>query len=228
MRVKELLFALCCVLSGAGVAFAVWWLLDSWPSPVLSYSMLIIGLGAALVVVRYNRLGPFQGELGPPRLERSLRERIDREANRAARYGHPLTIVVMWRGQGPAIAWATIVRNVDIVIPCRKGVTLLLLPETDPDGACGLLARVNTAEAPVQAALVSSPADGRTGDELSRHMLLLVRRGLVPGHVAMWEPEGTAAPGAPDAPDAPLSLDAPDSSDALDAPEADEPVSIPA
>jgi hypothetical protein len=220
MRVKEFLFALCCVLSGAAVAFAVWWLLDSWPSPVLSYSMLIIGLGAALVVVRYNRLGPFQGELGPPRQERSLRERIDREASRAARYGHALTIVVMWRGQGPAIDWTAIVRNVDIVIPCRKGVTLLLLPETGPDGACGLLARVNSADAPVQAALVSCPADGRTGEELSRHMLQLVRKGLMPGHVAMWEPE------APEEPVAHDEVEASDEPAASESPEEAEPVAI--
>jgi hypothetical protein len=189
MRIKEFLFALCCVLAGGGVAYAVWRWLDSWPSPVLAYSVLIIGVGAALVVVRYNRLGPFQGELGPPRLERELRESIARETSRAARYGHALTIVVVRQERGPAVAWNTNVRNVDVVVPCRKGVTVLLLPETGPDGACILLDRVNAAEAPIQAALVSCPSDGRTGDELSRQMLQLVRGGLRSGHVAMREPD---------------------------------------
>lgn len=186
MRSKELVFALVCALAGAGVAFTVRHLIGSWPSPVISYSMVIIGLGAALVVMRYQRLGPFDGELGSPRLEADLRERIRRETERSLRYGRELTVVAVRQERGPTLNWNTNVRNVDVVIPCRKGLTLILLPETGPEGALVLLRRVSgIADTTVQAALVSCPSDGRTGDELSRQLLQLIRQPLKSGYVAM-------------------------------------------
>src|SRR5436309_1974426 len=58
MRRRELVFAVSCAFAGAALAYAMHLLIGGWPSPVIYYAMIVIGLGAALVTVRYGRLGP--------------------------------------------------------------------------------------------------------------------------------------------------------------------------
>lgn len=186
MRATEILFAIACAMVGAGIAFGLRALLGEWPSPVFYYAMIVIGLGIALVIVRYGRLGPYDGEFGPPRLEADLRERMMRETERAVRYGRDLTVLAVRQESGQPVSWNAHVRTVDAVVACRKGVTLLLLPETSRDGALLMLRRVSvSATTMFHAALVSAPADGRTGDDLSMHLLRLVRQSTKPGHVAL-------------------------------------------
>ncbi|MGH9173913.1 MAG: hypothetical protein ACRD1H_06130, partial [Vicinamibacterales bacterium] len=180
---REIVFALTCALAGAVLAFTARLMLGDWPSPVTSFSLAIVGIGAALVTVRYGRLGPFEGEFGPPKLETMLLERIQRETERAARYEREFSILAVRQSRG-VDHWRSSVRGVDDMIPCRRGITIMLLPETSRDGALALLQRVTTqAGVPIQAALVNCPADGRNVDALAETLLRLVRQSALPGQV---------------------------------------------
>jgi hypothetical protein len=179
-----MVFAIACALGGATLALVIRVLLGDWPSPVIYASMVVIGIGAALVAFRYGRLGPFAGELGPPTLEADVRERIQRETLRAARSGRDFTVLAVRQESGSAIAWGAIVRGVDQVIRCRHGLVLVLLPETSPDGALMLLRRVtSTAAVDVYGALVNSPRDGVTGPVVCQELARLLRESNRPGTV---------------------------------------------
>jgi hypothetical protein len=185
MRAGELLFAVACALCGAALSVAVRLSMGDWISPVVSYSLLIIGVGAALVSVRYGRLGPFEGELGPPRLESELRDRVRHEVERAVRYDREFSVLAV-RQAGGRDRLRSSIRGVDEVIPCRRGLTLLLLPETPRDGALAVLSRLaNDVNVPILAALVSCPADGRSADALLTELLQLAHGPSAPGKVAM-------------------------------------------
>lgn len=189
MRGKEFTLALLFTLAGAGLALAAYLVFGDSVSPVVFYALLLIGVGAALVTVRIGRIGPFGGELGSLRLEMDLRDRITREADRAARYDRDFSILAI-RHTGGVDQWESSVRIADDVIQCRRGLLILLLPETSRGGALMLLRRAMIeSPVPVQAALVSSPLDGRTGDELLDALLALVRESAQMGKVVMRGPE---------------------------------------
>jgi hypothetical protein len=184
VRGKEVLIAVACALLGAAVAYAARLALGSWPSPVIYYSLVIVGLGAALVTVRYGRLGPFEGEFGAPSLEAQVREDILRESDRAVRYGRELTIVAVRQTGGAPVLWTSAVRRVDDVFECRRGLFVLLLPETSSEGALNLLRRVRELySATLEGAMVVCPNDGRTGDEISAQLLSLIREARRPNEV---------------------------------------------
>jgi hypothetical protein len=186
MRGKEFLVALVCAGTGASLAYLVYLAFEGWPSPVVYYSMIVIGLGGALVTVRYGRLGPFEGEFGSPAVEAQIKDQLTREASRAMRFGRQFTVLAIRLDAHANVEWERAVRMVDQVIQCRRGIVLVLLPETSVEGAMMLLQRVSAmTESPPQAVLVNWPDDGRTGDELARHLLRLVRRQASPGEVIM-------------------------------------------
>ncbi|HYI14597.1 MAG TPA: hypothetical protein VEX37_04360 [Thermomicrobiales bacterium] len=185
MRGKEVVLALMFTLAGAALAVAGQLALGDRVSSVVYYAVLIIGLGAALVTVRIGRIGPFEGELGSLRLEMDVRDRIMREADRASRYDRDFSVLAI-RQPGAADRWREAVRGADDMIICRRNLVILLLPETSRGGALMLLRRaMMETPAPVQAALVSTPLDGRSGDELLDALLALVRESAKPGAVVM-------------------------------------------
>jgi hypothetical protein len=185
MRGKEVLFALLFTLVGAGLATVGYFLLGDRVSSVVYYAALIIGLGAALVTVRIGRIGPFEGELGSLRLEMDLRDRVMREADRAIRYDRDFSIIAI-RQPGAEERWRSTVRGADDIISFRRGLIILLLPETSRGGALMLLRRsMMDSPAPIQAALVSAPLDGRSGDELLDALLALVRESSQQGKIVM-------------------------------------------
>jgi len=185
MRGKEIVFALMFTLAGAALALGAYLALGDRVSPVVPYALLLIGLGAALVTVRIGRIGPFEGELGSLRLEMDLRDQITREADRAVRYDRDFSILAV-RQPGAVDRWRSTVRGADDLVVCRRGLVILLLPETSRGGALMLLRRaMMESPAPVQAALVSSPLDGRSGDELLDALLGLVRESAQLGAVVM-------------------------------------------
>jgi hypothetical protein len=193
MRGKEILFALVFTLAGAGLAVGAYFALGDRVSSVVYYALLLIGLGAALVTVRIGRLGPFEGELGSLRLEMALRDRVMREADRAIRYDRDFSIIAI-RQPGAEQRWRATVRNADDIIAFRRGLIILLLPETSRGGALMLLRRsMMESPAPIQAALVSAPLDGRSGDELLDALLELVRESAQQGKIVMLGAETVEA-----------------------------------
>jgi hypothetical protein len=193
MRGKEVVFALMVMLAGAALAFGVYLALGDRVSSVVYYALLLIGLGGALVTIRIGRIGPFEGELGSLRLEMDLRDRIMREADRASRYDRDFSVLAI-RQAGAAERWRDAVRGADDMIACRRDLVILLLPETSRGGALMLLRRaMMESPVPVQAALVSAPLDGHTGDELLDALLVLVRESAQPGAVVMRGPDSVEA-----------------------------------
>lgn len=189
MRGKEIVFALLFTLAGVALALGGFFVFGDRVSSVVYYALLMIGLGAALVTVRIGRIGPFQGELGSMRLEMDLRDRIMREADRAMRYDRDFSILAI-RQPGSEDRWRSTVRSADDIVTFRRGLVILLLPETSRGGALMLLRRaMMESPSPVQAALVSAPLDGRTGDELLDALLVLVRDSAQQGKVVMLGPE---------------------------------------
>jgi hypothetical protein len=193
MRGKEVVFALMFTLAGAALAFGSYLALGDRVSSVVYYALLLIGLGAALVTIRIGRIGPFEGELGSLRLEMDLRDRIMREADRASRYDRDFSVLAI-RQPGAAERWRDAVRGADDMVVCRRDLVILLLPETSRGGALMLLRRaMMQSPVPVQAALVSAPLDGQTGDELLDALLVLVRESAQPGAVVMRGPDSVEA-----------------------------------
>lgn len=189
MRVRDLLLAVACALLGAGAAWSIRQLSGGSPPPAIDYSLMIVGLGSALVVARYGRLGPFDGQFGSPRLEVALHDQIVREAERARRYGREFALVAVRQRGGKPVRWTAVVRRVDDVIVCRRGTTVLVLPETTGDGALNLLRRVRELYgATLDGAIVACPRDGRTGEDLALLLLELVRQRTGPNEVAVERP----------------------------------------
>jgi hypothetical protein len=185
MRGAEILLGLMFSMAGVALALGSFMALGDRVTPVVYYGLLIIGLGGALVTLRIGRIGPFEGELGSLRLEMDLRDRIMREADRASRYDRDFSILAI-RQPGAAERLRQVVRTADDIVVCRRGLVILLLPETSRGGALMLLRRAMIEwPAPIQAALVSAPLDGQTGDELLEALLSLIRESAQTGKVVM-------------------------------------------
>lgn len=191
---KEGIYAAACVGSGVVVAIGVFIALGGGPSPVFPLSIIVIGLGAALVVVRYGRLGPYQGAFGVPPVEAAIRGRVDRETERAVRYGREFSILAIRQKSRRAQRVANQLRGVDDVITCWKGITLILLPETSTWGAMQTYERIGAMlTEPAFAAIVSCPTDGVTGDEMVSRLLSLLQSDAALGEVVTSESQHNRA-----------------------------------
>jgi hypothetical protein len=202
MRAREYVLAAACGIVGVVLGIAVAFVLGERIGPAVVFSIILIGLGGALVVVRYGRLGPFSGELASPRVEMMVRDHIVAEMKRSLRYGHTFSVLAIRHSSKASLdtsAWNEMVRSVDEVIPCRWGITLLLLPETNRDGAVAVYERVAAFSGkPLSAALVVSPDDARTPDEFGACLLDAIRKsasapGLTSRHAAEAAPHEYAA-----------------------------------
>jgi hypothetical protein len=147
-------------------------------------------MGLALVTIRINRLGAFEGELGSPRHESMIRDLISHETERSVRYGREFTVVLIHQPRATVDDWRRYTRGSDAIIRCNRGLVLLILPETSCEGAMFLLRRLPLPTvSSVQAALVSCPNDGRNAQSLCTTLLTLVREGTAPGQVRIREGE---------------------------------------
>jgi hypothetical protein len=185
LRRREFGLSSVCAISGALLAYVIRLVVGGWPNAIVVAGLGLMSLGAVLVVSRFSRLGPFRGELGSPWFESELRDSIVSEANRAARYARPMSVVAV-RTHGQSAGWETVVRGVDRVVNCRGGWTVLLLPETDPHGAMVLMRRIGAADAAAQAAVVSLPEDVANGADLVATLASLVTQPNQPGNVLTW------------------------------------------
>lgn len=184
MRSKEVTFALLCAFAGVFVVFALTLLGDRLPSPVVYFTGAIVVLGTALVLVRYDRLGPFQGEFGPPGHESTVRDLIVRESQRALRYGGEFAVLVVRFPKGVAPRWHRVIRASDTVVPCRRGQSIVVLPEMTREGATQLASRLDAAAgASVSLALIHFPGDDIAEEELCPALLQLVRQASSASHL---------------------------------------------
>lgn len=143
-------------------------------------SLLIVILGLALIVTRVRRLGAFGGMLGMPRNEAVIRDQLLREANRAARYGRNLSVVVLreGRGPGPRVVWSDHLRTSDDAISASNGRVVLLLPETSRDTAHQVLHRIATTTGATFSSLeVISTDDVRRPEALIEQVTVALRVG---------------------------------------------------
>jgi hypothetical protein len=182
MRGKEVATSLFCAATGAAMVYLLRVFLGYWPNPAIVVGVILASIGATMVVGRFSRLGPFNGELGSPWFENELRESIVREADRAVRYGRDFTVAAV-RRDVPRANWDPIVRSVDRAIECRHGWMVLVLPETNRPGAMALLRRLNAGDELSQAALVNVPSDVGVAREVPATLLDLLRRPAEPGTV---------------------------------------------
>src|SRR3954452_12084608 len=120
MRSREVVPSLFCATAGVASVYLLRMALGYWPNPVIVVGVMLMSVGATMVVGRFSRLGPFDGELGSPWFENEVRETLLYEADRAMRYGRELTVAAVRRG--PAIeSWEPAIRSVDSAIACRHG-----------------------------------------------------------------------------------------------------------
>jgi hypothetical protein len=171
-----------CAVGGVLLAFLIRAVVGNWPSATIVGGLGLVSLGAVLVVSRFSRLGPFKGELGSPWAESDLREHVLSEANRAARYARPMSVVAV-RALGQTAGWETVMRSVDRVVSCRGGWSVLILPETDARGALTLMRRIVAADAGAWAAVVSLPDDVATGADMVTALSNLVVQPTQPGNI---------------------------------------------
>lgn len=177
MRSKEVGLALLCLLAGAASGLALSGAGETPPSPVVYFTVAIVVLGVALVLVRYDRLGPFEGELGPPRSEGAIRDLILRESQRALRYGGEFAVLVARRPDNGTANWSRIVRGSDTVVECRKRQSLIVLPQTTREGAVQLAARLDASLGyPASVALIHFPGDDVAAEDLCPTLLQLIRQ----------------------------------------------------
>jgi hypothetical protein len=94
----------------------------------------------------------------PNRLGRWL---LDRLVATAVRYGHPFVIVLVRTPDVPATAdrLARVLRGADVVVEWEPGELLLLLPDTDAQGAARAAGRFRTAAPEAQLAAVAWNGD---------------------------------------------------------------------
>jgi hypothetical protein len=171
-----------CAAGGVLLAFLIRVVAGNWPNATIVAGLGLMSLGAVLVVSRFSRLGPFRGELGSPWVESDLREQVLGEANRAARYARPMSVVAV-RALGQTAGWETAMRSVDRVVSCRGGWSVLILPETDARGAMTLMRRIVAADADAWAAVVSLPDDVATGADMVGALGNLVTQPTQPGNI---------------------------------------------
>lgn len=151
-------------------------LMGSVPNPGVVVGIMLIGIGVGLVVAKYGNMGPFQGEFGSPWFEVELGETLRKEVARSARFDRELSIVVVRQHSGPPVDWQTITRAADDVIACRNGWHVLILPETDKDGAQAMIERATAAvPAEMQIAIMDPTVHHHDPDKLGQSLLDLVR-----------------------------------------------------
>lgn len=190
MLVRESVYAILCMLLGCIVAVGTLLAVGGGPSPVIPLSIITIGIGAALVVVRYGRLGPYKGVLGTPSMELAIRDRIHREAARSLRYGGEFSVLALRPSSRRTRVPEHQLRAVDDVIRCWGGLYLILLPETSRDGAMRIHERISaTSPVPTFAAVVTCPTDCDSADELMARLLTLVQSSSRTGELATADKE---------------------------------------
>lgn len=113
-----------------------------YPHPVLIANLYLVGLGIGLVVARVGRLGPYGGFLGSPWKETMINTVVARESARALRFGRDLTIVGAQLVDSKDLDLRQVIRATDQLIDCRNGWKVIVLPETDSDGARMVLHRL--------------------------------------------------------------------------------------
>ncbi len=98
-----------------------------------------------------------------------LRERLSAEIERAIRYDRALCVLVFRHGRlppGTVEGVAQRLRALDVMARLSEDETALLVPETSPEVAVSLAARLRPLLAEARAGLASFPADGVTPDAL--------------------------------------------------------------
>jgi len=168
------------VLAGVMIGL-LYVLLGRVPNSGLILGLLVIGVGVGLVVARWRRLGPCQGELGSPWFESDLCEMLRHEVARSARFDRELTVAVVRERDGNNINWTESIRAADKVVACRNGWHVLVLPETGKDGAEALIERVTLESgATVQAVVMDPSVVHSRPDDIGEGLVQLVREAPEP------------------------------------------------
>lgn len=145
-------------------------------NPVIIVCLMLIGTGIGLIVGRFGKMGPFQGEFGSPWFEADLGEMLRREVARSSRFDRELSIVVIRQSGGQPVEWEQQVREADQVIACRNGWYMLVLAETGKDGAQRMIERATAdVEAEIQAVIMDPSVTHHDPHKLGAALLDLVR-----------------------------------------------------
>jgi hypothetical protein len=106
--------------------------------------------------------------------ERIGRWLLDRLVATAVRYGHPFVVVLVRSSDSAHTAngLARVLRGADVIIDWRPGELLLLLPDTDAQGAARAAGRLRAAAPEAQMAAVTWQGD------LSQDLIERAERGL--------------------------------------------------
>lgn len=132
---------------------------------------MLVGIGTGLIFARFGRLGPYGGRLGMPWFENHLRATLLRESARAARFHREMTVMAVRQSKNGRLNWRSLARQTDEAMRCRGGWVVLLLPETNEDGAVTLLRRASLGCGDSVQAIVLSPRTfGWNGEALSREL----------------------------------------------------------
>ena len=170
---RGLLYPVLGLAAASSIVLAFQLYSGHYPDPIAIANLYLVGLGLGLVVARIGRLGPYGGVLGTPWSEARIEDLLARESARAQRFGRDLTVIgVKLVGNGSIDLYRN-VRTTDQVIECRGGWTLVILPETDGDGARLLLQRL-CGDAQVLTASVSFDTD-RPRQQLGADLLNSIR-----------------------------------------------------
>jgi hypothetical protein len=158
------------------VIFTIYLLTGTLPNAGVVVGIMLIGVGIGLVVARFGNMGPFQGEFGSPWFEVELVETLRKEVARASRFDRELSIVVARQHDGPPVSWDSLTRASDDVVVCRNGWHVVILPETDKDGAQAMVERVVAEPArKVQVVIMDPTVHHYDSDKLGAALLDLVR-----------------------------------------------------
>lgn len=156
-----------------------------YPGLVTIANIYVFGLGIGLILARFGKLGPFEGVLGSPWNEARIQEILDRESARATRYGRDLTIIAVRPVERAALEIHRGIRETDQHIVCRNGWNLMILPETDRDGALFLLRQI-CGNRPVIMAM-TSPDTNRPRHRIGPDLLAQIRSATLPKVIAFPE-----------------------------------------
>ncbi|RIK38983.1 MAG: hypothetical protein DCC58_15970 [Chloroflexi bacterium] len=192
MRPRDLAWPLLSAIAGVGAIYLFRLGLGHWPHGVVSTGIILVAVGVGLIGARFSRLGPFEGELGAPWFENDLRETLAWEYDRASRYGRVVTVVVLRQRPG-APMWDAVVRAVDRVISCSNNWLIMILPETNREGALSMLHRLTESGGIDHAAVLQLPRDLDERDQLPAAILGVMRQEALPGSVLVFQPGGSEA-----------------------------------